>query len=177
RLRRLLDYADNYRSHYSLSQVPLTASWDTRWVPSYLTYNNRPLRIRVLGTLVQLFYNVSLSRAPVLTVHADLLRTIDHWAMVRLLCRSHPRPREPAMVCIFHSCRYTLPHLAQCFRSAFDATDRLRPRSHMATLSITDFAPGDLVMVDCACTLRNSSNGTAVHFELLDIYLIARVPR
>ncbi|KAI9065803.1 hypothetical protein FKP32DRAFT_1674322 [Trametes sanguinea] len=167
-------HQDAGESYYSLSQIPLTAVWDEGWHPTTLANEQSPIRIRAIGCLHQLSYNVSEGVGPITAVDIELLRPIDHDAFIRLLAKARPRPQRYPQ---YMHLERTWDEPQTCFKDAYDATHLLRPPKLLKTLPITAFVPGDIVAIDTVCLKVPGELGTRIHFELLTMYLITPIPR
>ncbi len=69
--------------------------------------------------------------------------------------------------------------LAQVFRSIYDASLKYEPSSFMTRLSLTDFCPGDYVLLECALVRKMSpcKHTWTVHFEICSLSLLNGAPR
>ncbi|KAI0349666.1 hypothetical protein OH77DRAFT_1414634 [Trametes cingulata] len=179
RIRALLDYEFPPKSEYSLSRVPTFAAWDDEWAPTALALTTSPVIIRVIGTLTSVHHSATEGELPTLRFELELLRTVDHEGMTRLLRKSQPRPKlkHPRAVRALLTSAFQSNLCAQVFNHVYDATKRLRPTNALASIGLSMLSIGDIVLTTCFCLQRPHSRGWAVQFEPISVYQLAVVSR
>ncbi|KAL1940341.1 hypothetical protein VTO73DRAFT_8913 [Trametes versicolor] len=172
RLRRLAcDFEFPLHDLYSLTKVPNIASWDDSWEPTALALYGSPVALRVLGSIANLQF-VSGAATSEITLDLELMRGVDHDALVVLLKKGRPVPdRFPEYMRLTHKMEGPRP----IFASVYDTTHLLRPVHCMKTVGLSTLTHGDVVLVEGVCVQEDDGAGFKTAFELLSMAVIAKV--
>ncbi|KAI0643084.1 hypothetical protein C8Q79DRAFT_1025983 [Trametes meyenii] len=174
RVQCMLDYACGEDRTFSFTRIPPEHRWPSEMFASNLSFDGQSLRVRAVGTLVRVVYQSDYGVAPRMHLDLEYLRVVDHQAMVTLLQMSGVnRDFYP------YSMRIEVPYGGPTsnFIQFYDGTVRVRPATRATRLGINEFTMGDIMLATFTVRRTPSVEGWLVGFQLVDAYLLVRIPR
>ncbi|KAI9063181.1 hypothetical protein FKP32DRAFT_1603723 [Trametes sanguinea] len=190
RIADFLAFAEPSTNRYSVSRVPVLATWGhTSDLARYLCNNNRPVIIWHVGTLeTKWFQNHSGDPQDVVNIGILPLTEQDQRAVAALLSKNLPR-KAPEGNKVYARRRMTewvpgeLKPTIHMFDRIYDATNGFGRKETLPKLYPADLSIGDVVLVETVLTRYKT--GTVKYrweawntsFDLQSVSLLAKAPR